>query len=54
MAAVLAADARISQHLSETQIETMLDPTRYTGLSSQLAETQAARARELAAKLSAG
>jgi adenylosuccinate lyase len=51
---LLAADARISQHLSETQIETMLDPTRYTGLSSQLAETQAARARELAAKLSAG
>ncbi len=51
---LLAADARINAHLSESQIESMLDPTRYTGLSSHLAETQATRARELAAKLAGG
>jgi hypothetical protein len=31
----------------------MLDPTRYTGLCSQLAEAQAARARDLAKALAA-
>ena len=49
---LLAADPRISQHLSNRQIESLLDPTRYTGLCGQLAEEQAARARELAKELS--
>jgi len=45
---LLAADPRVSQHLAQNQIEGMLDPTRYTGLCSQLAEAQAARARGIA------
>lgn len=48
---LLAADARVASHLSKTEIEGLLDPARYTGLSSQLAETQAARAREIAKTL---
>jgi 3-carboxy-cis,cis-muconate cycloisomerase len=48
---LLAADPRLNQYLSKEQIETMLDPTQYTGLSAHLAETQAVRARKLAGEL---
>ena len=50
-AELLAADPRVSDHLSSNQITEMLDPTRYTGLCSQLAGEQADRARDLAGKL---
>ncbi|MFP6747480.1 MAG: adenylosuccinate lyase family protein [Alphaproteobacteria bacterium] len=48
---LLAADTRFSQHLSQSQMQGMLDPTQYTGLCGELAETQAARARQLAKSL---
>jgi adenylosuccinate lyase len=48
---LLAADARIARHLTHHQIESMLDPTQYTGLCSRLAEEQAARARKLSDEL---
>ena len=50
-AELLAADQRVGEHLSQAQIEGLLDPTRYTGLSSELAQTQAARAQKLAKTL---
>jgi adenylosuccinate lyase len=50
---LLAEDPRFNRHLSGEQIESMLDPTRYTGLCSQLAGEQAARARDLALALGA-
>ena len=50
---LLAADPRFNRYLAKSQIESMLDPTRYTGLCSQLAEAQAARARDLAKALAA-
>ena len=48
---LLAADPRFNRYLAKSQIESMLDPTRYTGLCSQLAEAQAVRARNLAKAL---
>jgi 3-carboxy-cis,cis-muconate cycloisomerase len=50
---LLAADPRFNSHLSRDQIDAMLDPTRYTGLCSQMAEEQAIRARILAADIDA-
>ena len=44
---LLAADDRVSAHLSREQVDGLLDPTRYTGLCSWLAEEQSARARDL-------
>ena len=52
-AQLLAADARVGEHLSAGEIDTLLDPTRYTGLCAQLARTQAVRARALAGELGA-
>lgn len=48
---LLAADARIARHLTHRQIESLLDPTQYTGLCSRLAVEQAARARKLSGEL---
>lgn len=48
---LLAADSRFTAHLSPDQIDAMLDPTQYTGLCARLAEEQAARARDLAARI---
>ena len=48
---LLGGDPRFNQHLSGSRIASMLDPTRYTGLCRQLAEEQAARARDLAIAL---
>ena len=50
---LLAADGRISEHLTPEQIAAMLDPAQYTGLCAQLAVEQASRARDLAKELQA-
>jgi adenylosuccinate lyase len=43
--ALLAADARVTEHLSPAQIKGLLDPTDYTGLCSTMARDAAGRAR---------
>jgi adenylosuccinate lyase len=48
---LLAADARVSAHLTPAQIDALLDPSRYTGLCRQFAERAAGHARETAAAL---
>jgi adenylosuccinate lyase len=50
----LAEDPHVSARLTPAQVETLLDPARYTGLCSQLAERGAAAARALAASLGHG
>src|SRR6516225_5760004 len=50
-ARLLAADPRVSAHLGPTEIEALLDPTRYTGLCAQLARDAAGRARVTAAAI---
>lgn len=50
---LLAADPRVSAHLSRSAMEELLDPLSHTGLSSTIAREQADRARGLAAELSA-
>src|SRR4030095_10799991 len=45
---MLAQGAHVSAGLTPAQIESLLDPARYTGLCSQFAERGAACARELA------
>lgn len=44
----LAADPRITAHLSRSEIEALLDPARHTGLSARMAHEQAAVARRIA------
>lgn len=48
---LLAEDPRFNAHLSKGQIDSMLDPTRYTGLCIQIAEEQAIRAKTMALTL---
>jgi 3-carboxy-cis,cis-muconate cycloisomerase len=48
---LLAEDERVSAHLTQSQIDALLDPTRYTGLCPQFAERGAVRAREVAAAI---
>ena len=48
---LLGGDTRVTGHLTTTQIEALLDPTAYTGLSSQMATEQAKRARRLSNEL---
>ena len=50
---LLGGDARVTRHLTATQIEALLDPTAYTGLSSQMATEQSERARRLSNELMA-
>jgi 3-carboxy-cis,cis-muconate cycloisomerase len=50
-AALLAADPRVSAHLGESEIEVLLDPTRYTGLCAEMARAAAGRARATAAAI---
>jgi 3-carboxy-cis,cis-muconate cycloisomerase len=47
----LAEDPHVSARLTAAQVESLLDPARYTGLCSQFAERAAAAARALAATL---
>jgi 3-carboxy-cis,cis-muconate cycloisomerase len=46
---LLAADPRVLAHLDPGAIKTLLDPTAYTGLCSEMARDGAKRARETAA-----
>ena len=48
---LLAADARVTAHLSNAEIGKLLDPTAYTGLCAQMAHDAAARARATAKEL---
>jgi 3-carboxy-cis,cis-muconate cycloisomerase len=50
---LLAADSRITEHLSTTQIDALLDPTLYTGQCALLADEQAALARSKASAIRA-
>src|SRR5690349_8375525 len=49
---LLAADPRVTAHLSVQQIEALLDPAGYTGLCAEMARDAAARARTLAREIS--
>jgi 3-carboxy-cis,cis-muconate cycloisomerase len=51
--AMLAADPHVRERLGADQVDTLLDPARYTGLCRQFAERGAASARALAASLTA-
>ena len=48
----LAEQQAVRDGLTSEQLESLLDPTRYVGVSAQLAEQGAARARETADRLS--
>jgi adenylosuccinate lyase len=48
---LLAADPEVARHLSPAALRDLLDPARHAGLSSLLAEEQAARARRVAGEL---
>ena len=50
-AALLAADAGVTAHLDAAAIERLLDPAAYTGLCREMADAQAALARETAARI---
>jgi adenylosuccinate lyase len=50
--ALLAADRRVTAHLSPQQIEALLDPAGYTGLCAEMARDAAARARTAAGEIS--
>ena len=47
----LAADPRVTAHLSSAAIDKLLDPVAYTGLCEEMANDAAARARSIAADL---
>ena len=51
---LLGRDRRVTGHLSQEQIDSLLDPTAYTGLCSRMAADQAERARRLSRDLAAG
>ncbi len=48
---MLAADTRVSTHMTPDQISGLLDPTAYTGLCAQMARDGAGRARAAAMEL---
>jgi 3-carboxy-cis,cis-muconate cycloisomerase len=50
---LLAEDPHVSERLTPTQIDALLDPALYTGLCRQFAEDGAARGREVAAGIGA-
>jgi 3-carboxy-cis,cis-muconate cycloisomerase len=47
----LAADDRVTQHLSQSAIENLLDPATHIGLSARIAYEQAAVARRFASEI---
>jgi adenylosuccinate lyase len=49
--ALLAEDARVTDHLDQKAIEKLLDPTAYTGLCAEIARDAAVRARAAAAEI---
>jgi len=50
-AELLAADPRVTAHLDAKAIETLLDPTAYTGLCAEMARHAVTRARATAAEI---
>jgi 3-carboxy-cis,cis-muconate cycloisomerase len=48
---LLAADTRVTAHMTAEQIRGLLDPTAYTGLCGDMAREGAARARDVAMEL---
>jgi len=48
---LLAADSRVTAHMTPEQIKTLLDPTAYTGLCAEMARDGAVRARAVAKEL---
>ena len=50
--ALLAADTRVTTHMTPDQIQGLLDPTAYTGLCADMAREGAGRARAAAEALS--
>jgi adenylosuccinate lyase len=50
-AELLAADPRVTAHLDAKAIESLLDPTAYTGLCAEMARDAATRARSTAAEI---
>ena len=48
---LLAADPRVTAHMTPDQITRLLDPTAYTGLCADMARQGAARARAAATEL---
>ena len=48
---LLIADREVRQHLSEAELDRLLDPATYTGACAEIARAQAQRARELAEQL---
>ncbi len=48
---LLAADTRITAHMTPDQIKRLLDPTAYTGLCGDMAREGATRARAAATEL---
>jgi adenylosuccinate lyase len=52
--ALLAADQRVTAHLDQAAIDTLLDPTAYTGLCADMAREAAMRGRRAAGELAAG
>jgi adenylosuccinate lyase len=51
---LLAADKRVSAHLSTSSIAALLDPTKYTGRCAEMAREAAARARRCVGDLISG
>jgi len=51
---LLAADARVTAHLDTAAITSLLDPTAYTGLCTEMARDAARRAREAASQDASG
>jgi 3-carboxy-cis,cis-muconate cycloisomerase len=53
-AALLAEDPRVTRHLNPPAIEKLLDPTAYSGLSTEIARDAAVRARATATEIAQG
>ena len=45
---LLIADEDVRRHLSEAELDQLLDPATYTGACAEIARAQALRAREIA------
>ena len=50
---LLAADPKVTEHLSARELDDLLDPAAYTGACAQMARMQAARGREVASAIRA-
>ena len=48
---LLIGDEEVRRHLSERELDALLDPAAYTGACGDIARAQARRAREVAERL---